>query len=102
MDEVVEGDALPRTEEECPCLGCLSRLQHDRLTQGVMAVHQPVVPPVQLLDQCRHWNGVELPAFASIAALAGQHKVPHASASGMAPRSFRIHGKKWSTSAAAS
>src|SRR4051794_33798763 len=78
MNQVIKGDALATPKEGGSHLSRLPGLQHDRLAQRVMAVHQPVIAPVELLDQPCRWHRVELAAFAAVTALAGQHKIPHA------------------------
>src|SRR3954452_12759816 len=77
MNQVIEGDALARSQEGGSRLGRLPGLQHDRLPQRVMAVHQPVIAPVELLDQlCRRYR-IELAALPPVTGLAGEHKIPH-------------------------
>jgi hypothetical protein len=51
MDQGIESDSLPASQIGCAGLGVLTRLQHDRLSQRVMAINQPVIALVELPDQ---------------------------------------------------
>ncbi len=54
MDEVIARDLLPSTQEGSPRLGIHPGLENDRLTQGVVAVHELVVALVQARDHLIH------------------------------------------------
>src|SRR4051794_33215417 len=82
MNQVIESDALPRSEEGSPCFGRLSGLQHDCFAQRVVAFHEPIIALMKLLDQPCRRHRKEFAAFTAIATLTSKDKVPNAVCSG--------------------
>jgi transposase InsO family protein len=59
MDQVIESDALARSEEGSPRFGSMSSLQHDCLAQWVVALDEPVIALMKFFDQPCHWHPKE-------------------------------------------
>ena len=71
MNQSIKRGPLPRAEEGHSCLQIAARLQHDRFTKRVVAVHEPIVAFVQAGDELMGGFGRE---FATLTLILGESR----------------------------
>ena len=94
VDEVTSCCDLPGSEKRCPRFGRLSGLQHDCLTQRVMASTSQLLRSWSFSISLAEGTAKNLPPSPLLQRWQASTRFQTPSASGMIPRSLRTHGKK--------